>query len=165
MNSLRGCIAQSNQDNPRGRVLSQGYDFRKIEIHREDDSLVPLRIAKDFIIGSLQHSYVCYMDGFLPLNSQPLCSFWRQGSVDQETHAGLGRRNGWERNGFLAGHPGRIFDGFRDITCFKIRIFLQDLGGSLIRRQKVQYLMNREPHSADAGLPAQNLRVDGDSSQ
>jgi len=159
MNTRRGCIAQTEENDPWARQVSGCRNLWEVQVHCDDQSLVCRSAAQDLLICGAQQPKRLNVDRLMALSGQPGGSLRSQWRVDEEAHGGSGH-GGWRQgDDFLTGDPGGVFNRFRDVRRLQVGVGLQDLSRSLTRSQEIQDLMDGKPHPTDAGLSVQDSMI------
>ena len=157
LDGLSGGIAESNEDDTRFLGQEGRKQMREVKIHGQHNTSLPLRVAKDFFIRSLGQADIARMNRIMPRSAKPHRCAWRQGHVEEKLHArSVG---GGEGEGFFAGQPRCVFQGFLDIFGSQVGIVPKDFLCRLAGCQQIENQVNWNSQAPNARLSCELLGI------
>ena len=154
---LNSGLVKSDQDDAGTAGGRHRQQVGIVQIHRNDDPLIPSAKIEDGLIGGCRVVDVAGVQGIMAFISQPLSDARRDRHVQQQAHDLRGVRRQGE--GFFAGEPCGVLDGLANVFRFEVGVVLQDLLSALAGSQEIQDQVDGDSQAPNTGPAAELLGI------
>jgi len=152
-------IVETKENDTRQLATTGCDDLAKIEVERDDDSILRNGFCKNLTVGQSLKAFVAQVRSVVSRCPEPINHAPRDSHVCQESH---GTSPSWNVNLFLR-EPSGILERLADIVGFEVGI----VGEDLLLGSAVGDLPDddryADAHAADCGAPAEDLWIERDA--
>jgi hypothetical protein len=151
-------VLETEQDYARPFPRGCSGDLAEIKVEGDYDSAFCLRLCEDVRVRHPLQALIAEMRRIVAVFAQPDNYPAVHVHVSEEAHDLGGDQ-------LLLCQPGCVFDGLLDIFALEIRVSFKDLLETGAVRDLANDKRHCNPHAADAGASAHDLRIESDAAE